>query len=70
MEAPRFWRGQLDRYNILLAVCERCGAVFFDHAHVCPDCREKRMIVRNVAAKVAEQKRDPEDNQGSLTGGK
>jgi uncharacterized protein len=40
-DVPRFWREQLQRYNLMGNKCNSCGRVFFPPRESCPDCRRK-----------------------------
>lgn len=40
-DVPRFWREQLQRYNLMANKCNSCGKVFFPPRESCPDCRRR-----------------------------
>jgi uncharacterized OB-fold protein len=39
--APRFWRQNPSRYNLVGVKCGSCGKVFFPPRAICPVCRRK-----------------------------
>ncbi len=45
MSVPRYWRKQLNRYNLKGNKCEACGRYFFPPRAFCPECRRDGKIV-------------------------
>ena len=45
MSVPRYWRKQLNRYNLKGNKCETCGRYFFPPRGLCPECRRDGKIV-------------------------
>lgn len=41
MTAPRYWRDNPSRYNLIGVRCKICGEMFFPPRMVCPECRRK-----------------------------
>lgn len=41
MTAPRYWRENPSRYNLIGVRCGSCGKMFFPPRSVCPDCHRK-----------------------------
>ncbi|MFP4170503.1 MAG: Zn-ribbon domain-containing OB-fold protein [Methanomassiliicoccales archaeon] len=41
MTAPRYWRDNPARYNLIGVRCGSCGKPFFPPRSVCPDCHRK-----------------------------
>jgi len=41
MTAPRYWRENPSRYNLIGVRCGECGRMFFPPRSVCPDCHRK-----------------------------
>jgi len=41
MTAPRYWRENPSRYNLIGVRCGECNKIFFPPRSVCPDCRRK-----------------------------
>jgi uncharacterized OB-fold protein len=41
MTMPRHWRLQKERYRLIGAECEGCGAKLFPARQVCPKCKSK-----------------------------
>ena len=39
MTAPRYWRENPSRYNLIGVRCGECNKIFFPPRSVCPDCR-------------------------------
>jgi uncharacterized protein len=39
--APRYWRENPSRYNMIGVRCGNCGRLFFPPRSVCPDCHRK-----------------------------
>jgi len=41
MTAPRYWRENPSRYNLIGVRCGECNKIFFPPRSICPDCRRK-----------------------------
>jgi len=39
MSVARFWRKQIQRYNLVGTHCKKCGEYFYPPRNMCPTCR-------------------------------
>lgn len=45
MSVARFWRKQLNRYNLIGSHCTTCGKYYYPPRPLCPECRREGKIV-------------------------